>query len=50
MIEVHPDPPSALSDGPQSLYPDQFSELMDQVRAIAEVVQRRVKPAEKISA
>ena len=49
MIEVHPDPPSALSDGPQSLYFDQFAELMDQVRAIAAVLDRQVKPPEKLS-
>jgi 3-deoxy-7-phosphoheptulonate synthase len=29
MIEIHPDPPSALSDGPQSLTLDQFAQLMD---------------------
>ena len=38
MVETHPDPPNALSDGPQSLYPDQFAEMMDQVRQIAKVV------------
>lgn len=40
MIETHPDPDTALSDGPQSLYFDQFAELMDQCRAIAKVVGR----------
>jgi len=40
MIEVHPNPSEALSDGPQSLpFPD-FSELMGQVRRIAEVIGR----------
>jgi 3-deoxy-7-phosphoheptulonate synthase len=38
MIEVHPDPLRALSDGPQSLTPARFAKLMDSVRAIAEVV------------
>ncbi len=38
MIEVHPDPARALSDGPQSLTPAKFAALMDSVRAIAEVV------------
>ena len=38
MIEVHPQPDRALSDGPQSLTPDGFSKLMDSVRAIANVV------------
>jgi 3-deoxy-7-phosphoheptulonate synthase len=38
MIEVHPDPARALSDGPQSLTPARFAALMDSVRKIAEVV------------
>ena len=42
MIEVHPQPEKALSDGAQSLAPDQFTELMKQIRAIAEVIGRRV--------
>jgi 3-deoxy-7-phosphoheptulonate synthase len=47
LIEVHPDPAHALSDGAQSLAPDQFAELMRQTRAIAEVIGRRVaEPAE----
>ena len=40
IIEVHPDPERALSDGVQSLYPEQFAQLMDQVRAIAPAVDR----------
>jgi 3-deoxy-7-phosphoheptulonate synthase len=39
---VHPEPEQALSDGPQSLFPDQFDELMAQVRQIASVVGRTV--------
>jgi len=47
LIEVHPDPARALSDGAQSLAPDQFADLMRQARAIAEVIGRRVaEPAE----
>jgi 3-deoxy-7-phosphoheptulonate synthase len=42
MIEVHPQPEKALSDGAQSLTPEQFSDLMKQVRAIADVIGRRV--------
>jgi 3-deoxy-7-phosphoheptulonate synthase len=42
MIEVHPRPDKALSDGAQSLNPEQFTELMKQCRAIAEVIGRRV--------
>jgi len=42
IIEVHPDPERALSDGAQSLYPDQFAELMNEVRAIAPAVHRNI--------
>jgi 3-deoxy-7-phosphoheptulonate synthase len=42
IIEVHHDPDHALSDGAQSLYPEQFVELMGQIRTIAEVLGRRV--------
>src|SRR5450631_2393246 len=42
MIEVHPDPDRALSDGNQSLYPDQFDSLMVEVRQIARVLGRSV--------
>src|SRR5216684_855604 len=42
IIEVHCDPDKALSDGIQSLYPDQFDDLMAQVRQIAPVVGRTV--------
>jgi 3-deoxy-7-phosphoheptulonate synthase len=40
IIEVHAEPDRALSDGYQSLYPDQFAALMDQVTAIAAVLGR----------
>jgi 3-deoxy-7-phosphoheptulonate synthase len=43
MVEVHPDPPSALSDGAQSLYPEQFSDLMEQIRVVATAIGRSVK-------
>lgn len=47
MVEVHPNPDAALSDGPQSLFVDQFEDLMEQSRAIARVVGRRIAgPAE----
>src|SRR5262249_393644 len=42
LVEVHDRPGEALSDGPQSLFPDQFDELMKQVRQIAPVVGRTV--------
>ncbi|MEZ7872354.1 MAG: 3-deoxy-7-phosphoheptulonate synthase, partial [Eubacteriales bacterium] len=38
MIEVHPDPEHALSDGAQSLNPDQFDDLMNRVRKVREAV------------
>jgi len=40
LIEMHPDPDKALSDGAQSLRPDQFTELMGQLRIIASAVDR----------
>jgi 3-deoxy-7-phosphoheptulonate synthase len=42
IIEVHHQPDKALSDGAQSIFPDQFDELMTQVRQIAPVVGRTV--------
>jgi len=41
-IEVHHDPDHALSDGPQSLYPQQFARLMEEVRMIAWAIGRKV--------
>jgi 3-deoxy-7-phosphoheptulonate synthase len=40
IVEVHPHPELALSDGPQALPPEMFAELMDQVRRLAPVVGR----------
>jgi len=42
MVEVHHRPDQALSDGMQSLYPEQFDDLMTQVRQIAAVVGRNI--------
>jgi 3-deoxy-7-phosphoheptulonate synthase len=42
LIEVHENPERALSDGAQSLYPDQFDEVMDEVRMIAPAVGRKI--------
>ncbi|MGD1215726.1 MAG: 3-deoxy-7-phosphoheptulonate synthase [Terriglobales bacterium] len=42
IVEVHHDPDRALSDGMQSLFPDQFDALMAQVRPIAAIVGRNV--------
>ena len=45
MVEVHPTPDKALSDGAQSLYPEQFTRLMVELRVIAEAIGRRVAPS-----
>ncbi|MDP3909642.1 MAG: 3-deoxy-7-phosphoheptulonate synthase [Gemmatimonadales bacterium] len=50
MVEVHPHPEDALSDGAQSLYPDQFAQLMKEVRIIAEAIGRRVAEPAAVSA
>jgi 3-deoxy-7-phosphoheptulonate synthase len=42
LVEVHPNPERAMSDGAQSLYPEQFDKLMREVGAIAEVIGRSV--------
>ena len=42
IIEVHPDPDHALSDGAQSLFPAQFDRLMAEVRIIAQAIGRSV--------
>jgi 3-deoxy-7-phosphoheptulonate synthase len=42
LIEVHHDPEHALSDGAQSLFPDQFAQLMTELRIIAPAVGRRL--------
>ena len=43
LVEVHHDPDHALSDGMQSILPDQFDELMSEVRQIAAVLKRNVQ-------
>jgi 3-deoxy-7-phosphoheptulonate synthase len=40
LIEVHNNPEKALSDGPQRLYPEQFDQLMSELRIIAPVLAR----------
>jgi len=42
MVEVHPEPEQALSDGPQSLRPNDFAQLMRQIRKVARAVGRKV--------
>jgi 3-deoxy-7-phosphoheptulonate synthase len=46
IIEVHPDPAHASSDGPQSLKPVKFSALMERLRKLAPAVDR-VAPVQK---
>jgi 3-deoxy-7-phosphoheptulonate synthase len=41
LVEVHPDPDHAASDGAQTLNPTQFSEMMQQVRAVASAIGRK---------
>lgn len=54
LIEVHPDPAHAMSDGAQSLKPENFEALMGDVRRIAEVMGRGIEsaaePAETVAA
>ena len=47
IVEVHPDPVRAVSDGKQSLKPEKFAEMVKQVKAIAEAMGRRVAPIKK---
>jgi len=42
LVEVHPNPDRAMSDGAQTLFPDQFAQLVREVRAIAGAIGRRV--------
>jgi 3-deoxy-7-phosphoheptulonate synthase len=46
MVEVHPDPAMARSDGPQSLKPEKFRELMGSLAQVAAAVGRTVGPSE----
>lgn len=47
IVEVHPEPAKAVSDGKQSLKPEKFAEMVKQVKAIAEIMGRRVAPVKK---
>ncbi|HEV7838464.1 MAG TPA: 3-deoxy-7-phosphoheptulonate synthase [Gemmatimonadaceae bacterium] len=47
LIEVHPEPDRALSDGAQSLYPDQFTQLVSELRAVATAIGRSIPPTRK---
>lgn len=45
IVEVHQDPPHAISDGRQSLTPEAFAEMVIKVKAVAEAVDRRLVPS-----
>ena len=49
LVEVHPNPERAMSDGAQSLYPEQFEKMMHEVAAIAEVIGRSVATAASVA-
>jgi 3-deoxy-7-phosphoheptulonate synthase len=49
IVEVHADPPRAMSDGAQSLYPDQFEEMMAQIAVIAKSIGRRITPPREVA-
>jgi 3-deoxy-7-phosphoheptulonate synthase len=50
LVEVHPSPATARSDGEQSLTPDEFTVLADRVRAVAAAVGRTVAaPAPRLA-
>ncbi len=42
LVEVHCDPPNAMSDGRQSLFPEQFATLMRELRPIADAVGKKL--------
>lgn len=42
VVEVHPNPEEALSDGPQSLYPEQFDKLMCDIKELSPVMEKEV--------
>jgi 3-deoxy-7-phosphoheptulonate synthase len=42
LVEVHPQPDRALSDGEQSLFPEQFAQMMRDLAAVAEAVGRKI--------
>jgi 3-deoxy-7-phosphoheptulonate synthase len=49
MVEVHNHPEAALSDGPQSIYPDQFAVMMNELEQIAPVVGRKLARGIQVS-
>ena len=45
LMEMHPNPDKAMSDGAQSLFPDQLEKLIEQLRRLAPIVDRSITPA-----
>jgi 3-deoxy-7-phosphoheptulonate synthase len=45
LMEMHPNPDKAMSDGAQSLFPDQLTKLVAKLRQLAPIVDRSVTPA-----
>jgi len=51
LMEMHPNPDKAMSDGAQSLFPEQLTKLVEQLRKLAPIVDRTIAPAvEKVHA
>ncbi len=48
LVEVHPDPAQAASDGKQSLKPEKFAEMVNQVKGIAEIMGRSLAPTVRL--
>lgn len=48
IVEVHNNPSQAMSDGAQSLKPERFAELVNQVRAVSEAVGRSLEPVPQV--
>jgi len=46
IVEVHQDPPRALSDGAQSIYPEDFAVMMERISVIAGAIGRRITSAD----
>jgi 3-deoxy-7-phosphoheptulonate synthase len=42
LMEMHPNPDKAMSDGAQSLHPEQLTKLMEQLRQLAPVIGRTI--------
>ncbi len=50
MVEIHPNPSQALCDGPQSLSPTEFKQLMDELIAIADAINKNITRSDNIEA